>query len=320
MSINLPALLAVFPSQATSSVQGNEQNGLGPRGAFPYDALKTHLPEAIGVELMGPIEYMRLNPDWRDVFAGDLAGYGGDHSRADLAVCGELARQGLQAEVIDTVFRASGLYRPKWEREDYRNGTIGKGLATAGIKPRAAPTVTGLLDPQNGMIAISTAAPQPREYTVEDLLVPAKSVVLAGFGGTSKTQLAFHLAVSIALGTPFAGKTVKQGSVMMCLGEEDREEIGRRINAIVRKQSFNASQIQLMVNNIRAFPLVGHDTRLAIKSSKALTEGKFGDEIIDGPSHRWTPLIRSVEQERCLDDQNEAGVRSRIQTRGRCAA
>jgi gluconate 2-dehydrogenase alpha chain len=40
----------------------------------------------------------------------------------------------------------------------------------------------------------------------------------------------------------------------------------------------------------------------------------------DGPSHRWTPLIGSVEQERCLDDQNEAGVRSRIQTRGRCAA
>ena len=37
-------------------------------------------------------------------------------------------------------------------------------------------------------------------------------------------------------------------------------------------------------------------------------------------SHRWTPLIRSVEQERRLDDQNEAGVRSRIQTRGRCAA
>src|SRR5712672_3482003 len=32
--------------------------------------------------------------------------------------------------------------------------------------------------------------------------------------------------------------------------------------------------------------------------------GKVG---ADGPSHRWTPLIRSVEQERCLDDQNEAG-------------
>jgi len=43
-------------------------------------------------------------------------------------------------------------------------------------------------------------------------------------------------------------------------------------------------------------------------------------KLSDGPSHRWTRLIRSVEQERCLDDQNEAGVRSRIQTRGRCAA
>jgi site-specific DNA recombinase len=48
--------------------------------------------------------------------------------------------------------------------------------------------------------------------------------------------------------------------------------------------------------------------------------GKHSSSDADGPSHRWTPLIRSVEQERCLDDQNEAGVRSRIQTRGRCAA
>jgi Winged helix-turn helix len=49
-------------------------------------------------------------------------------------------------------------------------------------------------------------------------------------------------------------------------------------------------------------------------------ERKLTGKEDDGPSHRWTPLIRSVERERCLDDQNEAGVRSRIQTRGRCAA
>jgi hypothetical protein len=140
--------------------------------------------------------------------------------------------------------------------------------------------VTGLLDPQNGMIAISTAVPQPREYTVEDLLVPGKSVVLAGFGGTSKTQLAFHLAVSIALGTPFGCKAVKQGSVMMCLGEEDRDEVTRRISAIARYQGLTPSQIQLVEQNLRAFPLVGHDTRLSIRNGKALTEVKFGQEII----------------------------------------
>jgi hypothetical protein len=283
MSANIAAIKALFSPAAAPSVPGASvsQSGGTFAGPFPYDRLKTHFPEALGFEVVASVEYMRLDPAWRDVFGGDLSAYGGDHSRADLAVCGELARHGLQAEVIDTVVRASGLYRQKWEdRADYRTWTITKALAAAGVKAAVSSVPAGLLDPQNGMIAISTAAPQPREYTVEDLLVPAKSVVLAGFGGTSKTQLAFHLAVSIALGTPFAGKTVKQGSVMMCLGEEDREEIGRRVNAIVRKQSFNASQIQLMVNNIRAFPLVGHDTRLAVKSSKVLTEGKFGDEII----------------------------------------
>lgn len=58
---------------------------------------------------------------------GDVARYGGDDSAADLALCKLLAFwvHG-DAERIDRLFRQSALYRPKWEREDYRERTIQK--------------------------------------------------------------------------------------------------------------------------------------------------------------------------------------------------
>jgi primase/DNA polymerase family protein/uncharacterized protein DUF3987 len=53
-------------------------------------------------------------------------------SEADLALCTELAIKGLNADQIDKQFRESVLYRPKWEREDYRvNRTIAKAIASA---------------------------------------------------------------------------------------------------------------------------------------------------------------------------------------------
>ena len=54
-------------------------------------------------------------------------------SEADVALCGHLARLGLSSIEIDQAFRASGLYRGKWEREDYRRGVIGLVLSPADV-------------------------------------------------------------------------------------------------------------------------------------------------------------------------------------------
>ena len=60
---------------------------------------------------------------------GDTSGYG-SHSEADLALCGMLAFwTGGDATRIDTLFRQSGLYRKKWDRNDYRNRTIREALS-----------------------------------------------------------------------------------------------------------------------------------------------------------------------------------------------
>lgn len=59
---------------------------------------------------------------------GDFSGYG-SQSEADCALCAMIAfRTGADPEMIDRVFRSSALYREKWERDDYREATIEKGI------------------------------------------------------------------------------------------------------------------------------------------------------------------------------------------------
>lgn len=67
------------------------------------------------------------------LWAGDTSGYATSgnegHSEADLALCSLLAFWcGPDEGRIDRLFRQSGLYRPKWERADYRTLTVAVAL------------------------------------------------------------------------------------------------------------------------------------------------------------------------------------------------
>lgn len=62
------------------------------------------------------------------LWAGDIAEYK-SHSEADQALCNKLAfYTGKNPEQMDRLFRQSGLYRQKWERDDYRARTIGTAI------------------------------------------------------------------------------------------------------------------------------------------------------------------------------------------------
>jgi putative DNA primase/helicase len=63
------------------------------------------------------------------LWSGDTSGQDDDDSRADLALCCELAFWTEDKTQMDRLFRRSALYRSKWERDDYRNATIAKALA-----------------------------------------------------------------------------------------------------------------------------------------------------------------------------------------------
>ena len=61
---------------------------------------------------------------------GDISQYHDDDSQADLALCGSLAfLTGKDSVAMDRLFRRSALFRPKWERAEYRDATIREAIA-----------------------------------------------------------------------------------------------------------------------------------------------------------------------------------------------
>lgn len=64
---------------------------------------------------------------FKNLYNGNISGYG-SQSEAEQALCSLLAFYTQDPRQIDSIFRSSGLYRDKWERDDYRNDTINKAL------------------------------------------------------------------------------------------------------------------------------------------------------------------------------------------------
>jgi hypothetical protein len=87
-------------------------------------------PVSAGVmEIVEKASASRNGDKFRKLWAGDCSEFNDDQSSGDLAFCSMLAFWcGGNANLIDEVFRASGLMREKWEREDYRTGTIKKAV------------------------------------------------------------------------------------------------------------------------------------------------------------------------------------------------
>jgi hypothetical protein len=94
-----------------------------------------YTPSPVDVEELGLGDRDLLNilisfhgEKFKRLFDGDISLYRDDHSAADIALCTYLAFVTRSRETIDRIFRASGLYREKWERETYREPTITNAL------------------------------------------------------------------------------------------------------------------------------------------------------------------------------------------------
>lgn len=130
-----------------------------------------------------------------------------------------------------------------------------------------------------GVIALSLEPPPPRDYVIAGLLVASRPVLLGGLGGVSKTQVAMQLAVCVAVGLDFAGLTVRSGCVLGLFGEEDAQEIARRVGA--EALSLTAEQRATLQKRIRALGTIGEDTRLTYKQAGALEVSDVGDQLIE---------------------------------------
>lgn len=111
-------------------------DGPGPRGPSGFTGDDDELIERAGRAKNGE--------KFRRLWSGDISGHNNDDSAADQALCNILAFwTGGDAGRMDRLFRRSGLYREKWERENYREPTIAHAIETCrdtytGERPRPA--------------------------------------------------------------------------------------------------------------------------------------------------------------------------------------
>lgn len=276
MTANISSIIGLFPpKEAAQASTASSADPVTIRGALPYDAIRA-AGFPLEPMLIGAVESVRIDPKWGPVYRGDLSRHANDHSVADLALCGEFARLGLPGPMIETAMRTSSLYREKWERDDYRSSTIG--LALGGSVTAGA---CGLLSPENGRVDAGSAPPPPRDWLIQDMHLKGKSAILAGLSGVAKSQLTIQLAMAVATGTSFAGRSTKRGQVLFLSGEEDRDELRRRINAVIRHFGWSQTLADLVRQNLFAFPLVGEDIRFTAPKSGALAETELVNQVIE---------------------------------------
>lgn len=134
-------------------------------GAWPPVAKNTAAPSGVAAvtsddhELLELAHNARNGAEFDRLWAGDTSGHGNDHSKADLALCALLAFWTQKDESrMDRLFRQSGLMRPKWDRDEYRERTIELACkSVTSVYNPAEPTDQGAIDA--AMSAVDTAPP-----------------------------------------------------------------------------------------------------------------------------------------------------------------
>ena len=252
------------------------------------------------------------------LWSGDTSQYGGDHSRADSALCACLAFYTRDPEQIDRIFRASGLMRAKWDErrgaETYGYITVRKALDTVDTPARAASrrlkTLRGSQaeDGSQAAALLTTICAADIELAeIEWLwkgwLALSRIQILGGMPGTGKTTLLMLLAAVVSVGGRWPDGTGchNPGNVVIWSGEDDASDtlvprldaagadrskihfVGN-VNVGEKKRSFNPKKdMSLLIETILR---IG-DVRLLIIDPIV--------SIVSGDSHKNTEVRQSFE-------------------------
>jgi hypothetical protein len=169
---------------------------------------------------------------FRKLMAGDMSDYNGDHSTADFALCILLAKKhGCNAFKIDAEFRESGLYREKWERDDYRESTITRAVTAVA---KDAPVI--FADPEDEPIEDDGVT----EYLVDALPEPmhegwfpkGEVSLIGGSSGAGKTSWAMPLLERIRKGADVFGHSSKPRDYRVLLHDRSKKAMQRTVRSL----------------------------------------------------------------------------------------
>lgn len=156
----------------------------------------------------------------------------------------------------------------------------------------------GLIAPEVGPFDLSRASvmdlldttPPPREWLVRDRLPLWIVGILAAAGGTGKSMATLQLAVSVCTGLEWLEHAIEtQGAVLILSAEDDREEVHRRLAAVISHyaemvdptdQAAFRPYLNLIKKRLFIFDRVGDDNRLTAKVDRETRRTALAQSII----------------------------------------
>ena len=129
--------------------------------------------------------------------------------------------------------------------------------------------------------------PPPRRWLLKDCLPYGKVGMIVAPGGTGKSMFALQLVVSLAVGSKFAGHwdIGETGASLVLFGEEDTEEIHRRLyNVVGATVPANPAALAAIDRSVYIKSMIGVDnlmTRNNATGAVLLTD--YADRLICDP-------------------------------------
>jgi putative DNA primase/helicase len=193
-------------------------------------------------ELLEVARRARNAATFERLWSGDTSAYA-SASEADLALVDLLAfYAGPDPAAIDRLFRQSGLMRDKWQREDYREATIGKALAgrtefytpprpSSGAKvEEESPGPPAPPPPERFELPVLTARelcalpdPPAEDQLLGPLVVRRYRTIVGGATGHGKTEFVLALVHALVEGGEFLGFDCAGGHRVLILDLEQGE-------------------------------------------------------------------------------------------------
>ncbi len=145
-----------------------------------------------------------------------------------------------------------------------------------------------------------TDPPPRREYLVDDFLPRGITGAVVAPGGTGKSFLLMQLAVAVAAADGFLGyRTPEPAGVLMLAAEDDRDEIHRRLSAVLdlpnlnRSSAFEMGRLDLIARNLHILPRVGDENRLTLRGPDGtISASPLVDQVI--AAARQVPDLRLI--------------------------
>ena len=158
---------------------------------------------------------------------------------------------------------------------------------------------------------LDTKAPA-RDWTVSHLVPKGEVGLLAAPGGTGKSFAALHIAIAVATGTDFHGLATTQGTVVIFAAEDDRDEIHRRLEAVLTDSQVNRD---LLRRNLKIKSTVGLDMLLTKQDGREVLVTALVDRLamsIEAFENVQLVIIDPVSRFRGGDSENEATQATRF--------